>query len=635
MQVRVSKVHVSGDESFWSDRIVYRLRPSGGWRYIADDVILDIEDKFCAICCSYRTEGDEGAEMFLVRERNQEGIGDCFAQALKDAVSDEFSIERFVGWPDISRVPEYVRINLLLDYAYREHDRKGAACAGKVMFVYSFGANSEKKKRQIKCLEVFVDSRNNLNLSVRTFSKVDGFEDGFVACVSGRRKHVGDYPSYKLSADGCLVPSRYGAPDDDEFIPHHYPGKFFKSKMDFMVLSFSNGSESPLTGAEKAVKISKTKMGVLADVLKRIERVYDGKIVLEFERLLQMGERRADKRALAELDVAVPRVRLDIDKGMMSVMMAVPVLRSTLDSLGVGIVEDEDAPCLHLIGNADDYASGDKEDPYDDLAPSLSFQRICSATASSKTAVMGALREIAFKKDVLSGRVGIIDWKSLGIGYFSMMAPYRRCSCPEEGSYGEAVKSGRALTLTGISRLVIEADGSMHYSFSSFEECLLDPIYDDACTGFLRDIASERAVAIVQIDGSVFYVMDTGMFPIPNDLEGLDEALREPGVTSYRAEAKKDLYYRNVLDLRFVEDAERNDGSVLYFLGTPGKSLQYIRHAAPIRRIVPLKGSIPINRYASLLTVDGVRIGAATVLPFPAKYLRAFEDEEIKARYRP
>lgn len=631
MKIRVNKVHVEGDGSFWRDKTVYRLVPNESVRYIDDAVLLDLEDGAGDLACSYKTGGDAGAELYLART-SPLGFSDPYLASLKSAVGGDFSIERFVSWPDIGRVPEYVRINLLLDHAYRKHDRKGAACAGKLIFVYKKGGKSSDKRETVQCLQVFVDSRNVLHLDVRTMARVDGFVDGFVTRVSGVDKHVWDYPAYKMAADGCLVPSRYGREGDTEYIPHLYPGWKRKSEMKFMVLSFAKDA-SP---AERDVVISRTKMGVLADVLQRFSEVYDGRLSIMFEKLEQEASFRADAKMLTALDVLPATVGVKVDTGLLSLNVKIADLLDMLDTLDIDVVDGYE-PYLYLIGDPEDYKKTDVDDPYDELASSLTYQRMTPLSidgTSSRDAVRSALRELAFKQDVMRGMIGVTDWSSFGISRFRLFAPSHKCIEPAEGSYGEPVKSGRVLSVTGISLLEIGPGGEMSYKFAPYEDCLFDPDFDEACDAFTAESASERPVMLVDIDGATFKIFDTGMYPVPNDLEGIDEALLQGGTNSYRANIWKE-YFCNILDVRFSRDPNGSAEDYLYHLGTSGMGLRKsISRASPIRRISPVKGEIPVEKFAALLTVDGVRLGSPTVLPFPAKHLRIFEDEEVKARYR-
>ena len=637
MKIRVNKVHVEGDGSFWRDKTVYRLVPNESVRYIDDAVLLDLEDGAGDLACSYKTGGDAGAELYLART-SPLGFSDPYLASLKSAVGGDFSIERFVSWPDIGRVPEYVRINLLLDHAYRKHDRKGAACAGKLIFVYKKGGKSSDKRETVQCLQVFVDSRNVLHLDVRTMARVDGFVDGFVTRVSGVAKHVWDYPAYKMAADGCLVPSRYGREGDTEYIPHLYPGWKKKSEMQFMALWFAKSSPP-----EKDIAVSRTKMGVLADVLQRISEVYENQVSIVFESLKQDIEYCAAAEKLTALDVLPSEVGVKVDTRLLTITNKHSMLAEALDTLLVRVSDDLDVPYLYLIGIPEDYTDGSVDDSYDELAPSLMYQRISFSTIIKKnnrkksnpeTVVRGALRELVFKQDVLHGTIGVVDWSSFDISRLRIMTPYHKCIDPAEGSYGEAVKSGRTLSVTAISLLEIGPGGEMSYKFAPYEDCLLDPDFDDACDAFATRRATERPVMFVDIDGAKFQVLDTGMYPVPNDLEGMDEAFMVDGIKSYRAQVWKDRYL-NILDVRFASDPNTDDGSVLYYLGSSSKNVAMtIGNASSIRRISPVKGEIPVEKFAALLTVDGVRLGSPTVLPFPAKYLRIFEDEEVKARYR-
>lgn len=93
-------------------------------------------------------------------------------------------------------------------------------------------------------------------------------------------------------------------------------------------------------------------------------------------------------------------------------------------------------------------------------------------------------------------------------------------------------------------------------------------------------------------------------------------------------EFEEDFLLENVLDIKYFEE-ENTDGtlepSFNYYVGPKRNSLQSSIHNASIVRQVQAEGKLEFRELLPLMTVDFVRIGQYTVLPFPFKYLREYQ----------
>lgn len=93
-------------------------------------------------------------------------------------------------------------------------------------------------------------------------------------------------------------------------------------------------------------------------------------------------------------------------------------------------------------------------------------------------------------------------------------------------------------------------------------------------------------------------------------------------------EFEEDFLLENVLDIKYFEE-ENTDGtlepSFNYYVGPRRNSLQSSIHNASIVRQVQAEGKLEFRELLPLMTVDFVRIGQYTVLPFPFKYLREYQ----------
>jgi hypothetical protein len=78
-------------------------------------------------------------------------------------------------------------------------------------------------------------------------------------------------------------------------------------------------------------------------------------------------------------------------------------------------------------------------------------------------------------------------------------------------------------------------------------------------------------------------------------------------------------YFGGMLDIRFYQKGT----DLFYFVGYSGKKLQCMMvHACRIQKITATSGKLNFIKYLPLLSVEFVRNGSYTVVPFPFKYLR-------------
>lgn len=90
-------------------------------------------------------------------------------------------------------------------------------------------------------------------------------------------------------------------------------------------------------------------------------------------------------------------------------------------------------------------------------------------------------------------------------------------------------------------------------------------------------------------------------------------------------------YFGGMLGIRFYQQ----ETDLFYFVGYSAKKLQcMMAHACRIRKVIATRGELNFIRYLPLLSVEFVRNGSYTVVPFPFKYLREWKTKKAIHLYR-
>lgn len=124
---------------------------------------------------------------------------------------------------------------------------------------------------------------------------------------------------------------------------------------------------------------------------------------------------------------------------------------------------------------------------------------------------------------------------------------------------------------------------------------------------------------ILDNDQAVTLIKDTGIITLPR-FEDIKSEL-ENGNTSLRGREKRNQLMSSVLDVKTFYDK----GILHYFIGSIGEGMhQNINNASCVRAIIDNGTNQLFTKLLPLLTVDFVRNGQLTVVPFSFKYLREY-----------
>ena len=446
---------------------------------------------------------------------------------------------------------------------------------------------------KVPCLEIRIVNEN-LNLSVRTFSSTKLRKK-----ILFRKKKFEEYPQYCFALNNTLKRAT-GPYDSPSFILRQTEG----AKTDI-----------PFLDIENADKFSRSKIGVLAEVVEQFNTTYSNLAHVEFstiEEYKRIDHKRKDDKEYTSLvrskleeykirivDRISDACSIDFCKQIAEVFHEQygirPSIGTRLSKVGLNIV---------LIHNAAYYV--DIEDPHNQIPPGYVVQHITFEDFSdcAEYAASTIVNELIIKDNLRTETISLFNWANLQL----------------EGDllFGTSISSENAEKYIFMT---VHPDGSF-----KIKECELDlfsseyyqryvAIYEEARN------KNELIRGIIGDDkGNTNVIYDTDCYTIPELFEIKKELLK--GNTKLRGANPRKQLMDAVLDIKWYN----NGSAIRYFTNDIGEGMRpAVQRAANIREIRTVGNSeMLFERMVPLLNVTFVRNGQLTVIPFPFKYLREY-----------
>lgn len=640
-EIAISLVEIEGDGVIWRGNTVYRILAQGRSFDLGSDFYANVYNAIDGVFAGARVLEDDGAAIYLAAYGTA-GLDDPRLRLLRASVPEDCIVSACKGEDIVNSIPNFIRANLSIASVYCD-ESENIAATGKIMVV------ERAWKKHVVALEVSIDSDRRLNMAVRTFTNVSDFKDGVVRWRNGKpHKRIADYTRFYVNDFGILIPiTKSDSGSGQVYIQARQTFDTERSSIDTLALWYGKGS-SKENSPESHKWISKkrirhkghTKLGILAGIIEDMRDLYGDGVSLKFKRLEASSRISSHVDQLRTLDIDIPGVNLLFDKRIPGCVRLYPFALECLSEWGVKV--EDGYPILKIVGDVDCY-SDELPDAYDRSLSPLSVQHLtCDSkpmalkvdddqnveVVSKKqfdSAMVSCLRELAFKRDVLSCQISVANWSEFGIRDFCIAKPIKVCLRPEEGQIGTPAKCGRNLLTTGYSILEISESGELRYEL----------IYADELFGFDREgllclLDDSDMEAAVRIDGCEFVIRNPNLFPIPQDLMALHKVIMGDVENSFRGKTYKGLYDA-MLDINlFSGPIPGIEGDYFYYVGPSSKGIsQVLSRFTPLRSICVSSGAFNADKYLPLLAVDGVRLGQPSVLPFPLKHLRHFEDAAV------
>lgn len=261
------------------------------------------------------------------------------------------------------------------------------------------------------------------------------------------------------------------------------------------------------------------------------------------------------------------------------------------------------------------YYEGDK-DPHDEIFPNCSVQHVTIEDMYDlrESALNTIVHEMLIKQDIVNKEVTLYDWKQLN---------YKNSWTFGIMTDNKETKTSKYLFMT------VSIDGKFEIYERKLDLLEIDEYSDMVQIFDSKSKSNQKAIGIIKNDkGEINIIKETGLYSIP-EIENLRQELIE-GNTHLRNKEKREQLLSACLDIKYFV----NENSHYYFVGTIGNGMRTtINNSCNIRNISPYKNStVFFKELLPLMNVSFVRNGRLTIIPFPFKYLREYENKYLKSK---
>lgn len=498
-------------------------------------------------------------------------------------------------------IPDFVIVQILLNAlgTYDLEFLKFSNLTGHLYCYHEAWLKHGKEKQadiiwQVPTLEISVDKDMCIHLDVRHFTS-----EKLKNKIIFDKKKFEDYPKYVFSAKKTL---RRKLNSDNE--PCFIMRQIGNDKKDIKFLSLKSHEE-----------FSKTKMGVLQDVVNRFNNTYEGLAKIEFESKVIKERIDYKKRAAKESSLRIKELLSEQSANIVDLVNDTyskaycenikDLIKSKYDIVAkISARVHKDCLNICLIHNAEYYDG--VNDPHDKVYKDASVQHITfeDFSDSSEFAISTVINELLIKKDLTGGKITLFDWGSLGFSENMLFGIEAKIDDISRYFFIDIAPNGE---------FTIREQENTLFEMNEYSECV--DIFEEA------SIKGETIKGIIKTNGGqVNVIKDTSLYTIPE----IDEIYKylSSGDNKLRGKEKREELMSSLLDIKLFEE----DTAKYYFVGTIGDGMKdNIQRASVIRKIEGYNGSdIMFDRLLPLMSVTFVRNGQLTVVPFPYKYLREY-----------
>ena len=589
--MRVSEIIPVIDYSWFTERFqVYKLRSTRKKLGYADEIFDRLASETTIVSVAFLGNGE--AWVMTRRERN---VTSTIREALSGRNDMAFSEEK-----DLKKVGDRAILQLCLCAVAGDDGIENASNLCGRLIVASLGKpNTEYFRgtttpRVLHALEVSVSPRMELELKVKTFT----------SCAARHFKR--SVPRFEL-VDGRYLRRVTSFKDADEASLFCQRAKTDDARYGGFTLLDASGPDA----------FSKSKLGVLRSVLVCLDSLFEGAVRVDFEdakedsRIEHTSSDLEDKLALVAKRFNGETMLVCDETGDLGAQAE--FVAKTINSFGIQAVVENgnvgNVPSIRLVQPKGSYAN-ETCDLYQLAGGNATTQHMTPDSGFTKESIAVAVKELAIKLDIASGRMSLIPWK-WGSWEFAI-----KMDDEGEGSF---------------AFLQVNEDGSMRFDgptsvigTSSTHGPLLNALL----------LNKDCEFAVRGPEGNVNVVSRTELFGVPNfetlwhDLLNRreDRKTRPNGKPMKyaigRGKADRALYFADAVDIASCTTA---DGRRYYRVGMIGYGMQFnaTHKASILREVIAIDGSRSlVEEMLPMLDSCLVRWGQPTVLPFPIKYLR-------------
>jgi len=458
---------------------------------------------------------------------------------------------------------------------------------------------------KIPTLDVRVNWQNILSLPVCTFSDL---KLSIKKAESNEAKaKIYDKPQYVYLGNNTM--RRKNDSDTTQAFVAGSPGKS-KTNIPFIKLW-------------PAESFSESKMGMLANIVEKFNQDYYGLIHIDFtsienyksydfSRDVEKENKAAIKNALGNVSIKIldeiDDEKYDSKNECKRIQEAIKE-KYHLES-SIGKRPDKDGINISLIHEPEYYESTGEPDPHNKKIDGISIQHITlqNGMQSLEESISTIIQNALIKKDLLNERITLFDWAKTGL--------------VETITFGYADKIPNT-KLYKYYFMDVNPDGTFkiteleHDAFNheEYQKCI--DIFERA-QGDKRSKEAPAEGIIRDSAGNISVIRGSDKFTLP-DFAKIKEDV-DNGATNIKRAAIFEEYYSGCMNIKMFEDC----GKTYYSVGRKDKNPSLtIPRAVNIREVQVYEGEpILFEKLLPLMSVEFVRNGQLTVVPFPFKYLR-------------
>lgn len=515
----------------------------------------------------------------------------------------------------VASIDEYRLIQLFLNGLFRsEHPKLSYNNIGGHLYCFhpSWLKRSKEVLWKIPTLDVKINRQKSLSLSVCTFSELK-----LVLKHSKSKEEkakVLSKPKYVCIGNNTMRRTLEG----DDLLEY---------------IAGSTGSTKtniPFIKLWPAVAFLESKMGMLSNITEKFNKDYDGLVHIDFAEIsdyksfdfskdVEKENKKAIETALSNVSV---KILDEIGSEEYESKKCCEDIQSAIENkyhlkASIGKRPEKDALNISLIHEPEYYESTGEPDPHQKECDGITIQHITLQNGMKhlEESISTIIQNALIKKDILVKKISLFDWAKTGL--------------TEKISFGIAEKIPDTKSLYKYYVMDINPDGTFDIHelentvFNNEEYQKWADIFEK--TRMEKRPKEEPAEGIIRNAlGKIIVIRSSDKITLPN-FEKIKIDI-DSGATNIKRAETFEEFYSGCMNIKMFEDC----GKTYYCVGRKDKNPTYtIPRAVNIREIQTYDGESSIQDFEKLLplmSVEFVRNGQLTVVPFPFKYLREWID---------
>lgn len=461
----------------------------------------------------------------------------------------------------------------------------------------------------VPCLDIKITWQGNLTFDIKTFSAVQALLN---KCSEEEKSKILKLPRYTLEANNTMRRSLKEDEGKLQYVMRTFGNK--KAIKNFMTLSPAN-------------KYIESKMGMLAEILSKFHNEYGALLQLDFatideykseEFTTKIGNENDDyiNKALQSQPIKIiDEVNDEYSADECQKILALISERFPGVQVSIGKNFSKKSLNISLLHNEKYYKENNLPDPYKKQHDGYTIQHMTieDAMESLDAAINNVIHNVLIKEDLKKKRISLFNWEKIGLN--------------EKISFATAREIGNKGGFYKYVFMDIFSDGS--FEISELEHDLFSQNQYSKCVDIFDRAHSEKRNRIEPVKGIIQdsqgnfnAIRDTEIITLPEFLK-VKEAF-DAGNDKVRRVEYLNTYFSACTNIKMFED----NGKHYYCVGIKKQNFpQSISRAVNVREIESFDGApVLFEKLLPLMSVEFVRNGQLTVLPFPFKYLREWID---------